>query len=483
MKETATIVFPDGRKAYEGELEDGFLNGTGTLFYRDGQSIHYQGEWRQNLPDGDGNLFFPDGSLWYVGTWKAGLREGRGKEYDAAGAITYDGGWKANHPEGQGIKYHPNGQPWYEGSFKAGEADGHGKAYYEDGRVAYDGQWRNGVRHGLGKLYGAEGGLEYFGPWRDGETLESEGPLDREAETETPIERMINTLARHPKAPVLSRAGELTVEIDCCLTPHFLPLSDSGDNWNPFVATLKQYESNPNLKYEDTALKGYYESYPRENLQQSFLLSTQTELKPFWDLKPHARFPMPWTNPEAYARHLLVRGFLRYDGKALPASEQNIAEVTRMVLELAQTRQYDAWVPNDAPGMVTNLNRPTFYEFGPMPVSHGEAIYRKLVWVYESVRTVGYLPGLYPGGRITGTVLLADDGYRFVADKGLFLLAALAALGYPQASATLSPETEGLIEREKIRDLPFVKAGVYPADTALLLFDHAFTTFKHKIGS
>ena len=313
--------------------------------------------------------------------------------------------------------------------------------------------------------------------------MESEGPLDREAETETPIERMINTLARHPKAPVLSRAGELTVEIDCCLTPHFLPLSDSGDNWNPFVATLKQYESNPNLKYEDTALKGYYESYPRENLQQSFLLSTQTELKPFWDLKPHARFPMPWTNPEAYARHLLVRGFLRYDGKALPASEQNIAEVTRMVLELAQTRQYDAWVPNDAPGMVTNLNRPTFYEFGPMPVSHGEAIYRKLVWVYESVRTVGYLPGLYPGGRITGTVLLADDGYRFVADKGLFLLAALAALGYPQASATLSPETEGLIEREKIRDLPFVKAGVYPADTALLLFDHAFTTFKHKIGS
>ncbi len=90
-------------------------------------------------------------------------------------------------------------------------------------------------------------------------------------------------------------------------------------------------------------------------------------------------------------------------------------------------------------------------------MSHGEAIYRKLVWVYESVRTVGYLPGLYPGGRITGTVLLADDGYRFVADKGLFLLAALAALGYPQASATLSPETEGLIEREKIRDLPFVK--------------------------
>ena len=63
MKETATIVFPDGRKAYEGELEDGFLNGTGTLYYRDGQTIHYRGGWRQNLSDGDGNLFFPDGSL------------------------------------------------------------------------------------------------------------------------------------------------------------------------------------------------------------------------------------------------------------------------------------------------------------------------------------------------------------------------------------------------------------------------------------
>ncbi|HNW48063.1 MAG TPA: hypothetical protein PKN02_11780, partial [Thermotogota bacterium] len=77
----------------------------------------------------------------------------------------------------------------------------------------------------------------------------------------------------------------------------------------------------------------------------------------------------------------------------------------------------------------------------------------------------------------------ADDGYRFVADKGLFLLAALAALGYLQANATLSPETEGLIEREQIADLPFVQAGVYAADTALLLFDHAFTTFKHKLGT
>ena len=482
MKEKATIVFSDGKKAYEGDIEDGFLNGNGTLYYHDTQTIQYEGEWRRNLPEGVGKAFRPDGTLWYEGSWKAGLREGHGKDFDTNGTTKYEGAWKNNHPEGQGIKYHPSGKPWYEGSFKAGEADGYGKAYFEDGPVAYDGLWRNGIRHGLGKLYGAEGHLEYFGPWKDGKIWEEEQKSNTEPAVESFIESKQKVLTHYEGTPELLSSGELIVEITACLTPHFLPLSDTDENWNPFVATLKQFETNPQLRYEDSVLKGYYDSYPRENLQQAFLLPTRTELKPFWDLKPHAKFPLPWSNPEAYARTLLKKGFLQYNDKVLPASDQNVAETARMVIDMCLHRPFSSWVPDYPPQIITNMNRPVFYEYGPIPENQGEAIFRKLVRVYESVRTIGYLPGLFPERPISGTLLLAKSRYRFVAESGFFLLSALSALGCQTVAAVLSPESDGIVERDQLPELPFVKTGVYTEEVANILFDHAFLSFKEKLA-
>ena len=530
MKENATIVFPDGNKAYEGDIEDGYLNGNGTLYYRDTQTMQYIGEWRQNLPEGAGKAFHPDGTLRYEGEWKAGLRNGQGKLFDETGALKYDGEWKAdrahgkgtlyfvsgevaytgnfafdkregygeefreedgkpgykgewkdNRPEGRGVKFHTNGQRWYEGTFTAGESDGNGTAYYEDGKVAYEGQWKNGLRHGLGKLYGMDGHLEYYGPWKNGDMSEEIQKVENPIES-VKAEDKQEVLARYPNTPKVLDSGQLVVKTSSCVTPFLLPFSDTEKNWNPFVATLKQYESNQALRYEDSILKNFYDSYPRDNLQQAFLLPTKKELKPLWGLKPFSAFPMPWTKPEAYARILLTNKIIRYQDQAFPTNAQNIAETTKMVFDLCANRPLSTWVPNYSPQNFGNTNRPIFFEYGPIPESHGEALFRKLVGVYESVRTIGYLPGLFPNGGFSGTLLLTQGKYRFVVESGLFLLTALAALGFDEITASVSSDSYGIIDGENLPHLPFVEKGVYSVETAQILFDQAFLGFKEKIA-
>jgi len=532
MKEKGTIVFPDGSAAYEGEIEDGHLEGEGKLYYRRSGSLHYEGQWRRNLPEGQGKQYDPNGAVRYEGEWKEGLREGKGRLFDETGKLKYEGDWKEgcvhgtgtlyyaasdrvayigefrwdqrkgsgeeyreddgslaykgewkeNRPDGQGIKYHPNGERWYEGTFRAGESSGYGKAYYEDGKLAYDGNWKNGLRHGRGKLLDADGHLEYYGLWKDGEVSESlQWEEAAEPETLTLQERRRQILERFENAPRMEKSGLFEVTIASCLSPFFLPFSDADENWNPFIATLKQYEAQPDLTYEDSLLKQFYESYPRENLQQSFLLPTGVELNPLWELKARAIFPLPWGEPEAYAEFLLNSGFIKYGGKGLPVNKQNVAEVSRMVFDFYLNRKFSTWVPQGEPGMAVDMNRPGFTEFGPVAQNEGEAVFRKLTEVYESVRTIGYLPGLFPGGRISGKLLIRPGEYRFVVETGLFLLAALAALGHDTVRVSFSSKDEGIIERDRLIEMPFVEKGVYSEATANLLFDHAFLSFKKKL--
>jgi len=338
------------------------------------------------------------------------------------------------------------------------------------------------LRHGSGKLYGPEGHLEYYGPWKTGERSEEFHKLEESIEINVKAVDKQKVLARFEDAPKLLDSGKLSIKIAFCITPHFLPLTDTEENWSPFIATLKQYQSNPELRYEDSVLKNFYDSYPRENLQQSFLLPSVTELKPFWELRAFSKFPLPWTNPEEYALHLLKKGFFRYNEITLPANEQNVSEVSRMIIDMCLRRPLGTWVPNYPPQMVGDVNRPVFFEYGPVPGNHGEALFNKLISVYESVGTIGYLPGLFPYNNFTGTLLLTKKAYRFIIESDFFLLNALAALGFDEITTSLSSDTNGIVERDRLQTYPFVETGVYTIETARLLFDHAFLSFKEKIA-
>lgn len=67
MKEIARVIYPDGKVAFEGEMEEGVLQGEGKLFFRETQKLHYEENWKENLPEGEGKVFFPNGVLWYDG--------------------------------------------------------------------------------------------------------------------------------------------------------------------------------------------------------------------------------------------------------------------------------------------------------------------------------------------------------------------------------------------------------------------------------
>ncbi len=529
MKEQIQIQFPDGKKAYEGDMVSGSLNGEGQLWYIRTETLHYQGQWEDNRPHGLGKAYHPNGNLWYEGEWKEGKREGEGKQYNEGGNFLYEGQWKANrfhglgklydpdghliydgsfsagredgegrqyrpegglsyqgqwkegNPHGQGIKYHENGLIWYDGSFEGGQSHGCGKAYYEEGGLAYQGNWKDGLRHGEGKLYNADGHLEYFGQWNQGEPvaqfIEEEGEREEMSSVHNlPLESLRQRL---PEFEVTDQR-EVIIDLGQCLAFHFTPLSPLEIDWNPFAATLRQFEENPDLTYDQSILKSYYDAYPRENKQQAFMLPTTNPYPPLWDLKARAAFPMPWTRPEQYARFYLGAGFIQYEGKAPAFSEKNISEIERMVYDFSRSQPLSQWVPEDKPSLGNPIPRPGLAEFGPVEQEEGEAIFKKLLDTYICIRTIGYLPALFKGSVVSGTLLLQEGDYRFVVGSGMFLVAALAACGYKTISAVLSQDTFGVVSFSDISQLPYVKRDVYPLDTAQTLFLQAFSPFRDK---
>lgn len=75
---------------YEGEMNEGYAEGTGTLSMLDGG--RYEGEWKRSKQDGKGTMFAADGTV-YQGGWKAGKPHGYGELRTPEGRITR-GEWR-----------------------------------------------------------------------------------------------------------------------------------------------------------------------------------------------------------------------------------------------------------------------------------------------------------------------------------------------------------------------------------------------------
>ena len=61
-------------------MSQGFRNGTGTYYYKEGG--YYEGNWRDNKMNGHGKLYYETGSLAYDGLWYKDEFHGRGKIYN-----------------------------------------------------------------------------------------------------------------------------------------------------------------------------------------------------------------------------------------------------------------------------------------------------------------------------------------------------------------------------------------------------------------
>jgi hypothetical protein len=71
------MTYADGSK-YEGEFNDGNINGKGIMTYAD--QSKYEGEWNNNRRVGKGTMTYANANGdKYVGEWKNGMYNGRGE--------------------------------------------------------------------------------------------------------------------------------------------------------------------------------------------------------------------------------------------------------------------------------------------------------------------------------------------------------------------------------------------------------------------
>ena len=99
----------------------------------------------------------------YIGDIENGIVSGTGTLYNPAGKVVYEGEFAANAYNGMGKRYHANTNLWYDGMFKDNLFHGTGELYSESGTILYKGEFANGCMEGVGELYNAAGNLIYTG--------------------------------------------------------------------------------------------------------------------------------------------------------------------------------------------------------------------------------------------------------------------------------------------------------------------------------
>lgn len=235
----------------------------------------------------------------------------------------------------------------------------------------------------------------------------------------------------HPVGP-LCRSGRpiptrVKVDVERCTS--FLGLAFSTEGWNPLVTTLRQFEANPDLSYDGSALA---------RVHQRFLPQTLTDL-----FFPGSKAPY-----DPLDRLGVNRRYYRYIWKISSA--------------MAANASFQKFSPN--------------YSFGPIAPSRGQAEFERLIKTYRSVRDYGYQPKTY--SYVTGYFIGDDTNHRFVVGSGNHRVASLAVLGAERLEVELHSHPAS-IHRDQLPLWTRAKGGAFSTSTAEALFNH----FLHGDGN
>jgi hypothetical protein len=213
------------------------------------------------------------------------------------------------------------------------------------------------------------------------------------------------------------------VQTDKCRDNNGFSYTDEG---HYFVETLKQYEKNRELAYEESPLKEYYDSFQPLNRRDNYLWEEGVECFPM----DHGWLYDPWRKP------------------ANPPLRKKRFETRK--------------------GGNHNI--------GPNTQEFGQAEFKRLIGAYEALKYGGYNPDFFVDGYVTGYLLIRKDDYRFIASEGQHRIAALAALGYDSLVCRfdLKPWTNQTVFYNQASKWPQVKAGIFTPRLAKICFEHFF---------
>lgn len=208
--------------------------------------------------------------------------------------------------------------------------------------------------------------------------------------------------------------------------------SFSEPGWHPFVQTLREYEKNRKLIYQESVLAQVFSRFNPKNVQEVLLDKGDSEMKPICDW-PADNFLLSriWELNELS----LNRYLLQKDSK-LPAS---------------------GWI-----------------YFGPHDDRYGEKEFQRLKKVYDSIKKNGYRADPSARAAVNGYFLKNGDQVRFILLHGNHRVSALKALGYASVKVVIRKGHPAVVDRKDLKNWATENGGLYPLGLLELLFDTLF---------
>lgn len=231
--------------------------------------------------------------------------------------------------------------------------------------------------------------------------------------------------------PVISGFAQTTafeVDLDRVTTPCAFSYHPNG--WHPYRESLQQLIHDPDLPYEDSALRRFYDGFQPTTVQEVLLEDVRDPLDPI------ATWPA-----------------------LLPLFKHLWALTPRRVDEILAS-------PHTQKG--------ARQQFGPHPPEFGRLQLQRTWTAYESLRSRGYRPTEFPDGHLTGYFLVRDDDYRFVVFHGNHRLAAFEALGVTRVLARPHRGHPPVVDQRELHRWTDGRYGVFSPAVAQRLFDKLF---------
>ncbi|XP_035469851.1 radial spoke head 10 homolog B isoform X2 [Scophthalmus maximus] len=228
---------------YRGQWDQGKRHGKGEVYYNQGESSWYKGDWVKNSREGFGERCYPSGNI-YSGEWKNSLRHGEGTMRWLKLGEEYVGMWQEGIQHGRGthvwILRRVDGSQYsqsnrYTGDFVQGQRHGQGTFFYAGG-ATYEGEWKNNKKHGEGKF-----------TFKDGHVFEGEFVDDQ---MKTPS--LNGNIAPTPLCGVAGSDSDMPLNIECLLDKFPQRKRNTERKQVEFVVMRK-----------DTELRSIYSFYSR----------------------------------------------------------------------------------------------------------------------------------------------------------------------------------------------------------------------------
>lgn len=265
---------------------------------------------------------------------------------------------------------------------------------------------------------------------RGGLTLTSITPLDLRSLTDDPLEASY-------------RAGteRVLVNIPMAHCRFMGPTAIPGNavDHHPFVRTLAAHDRGECATYEESPLHEFYRTWQPRNVAEALGIDPRSAnsriageatiglVLPWWDIDPARR-----------------------------------AE-TMVDAVLEENRRHGAAL-DGTHGLIF---------FGPVSQAKGELEFKRLVELFNSVRTNGYVCGqASEDGDIRGRLLARGSAWKVKILRGEHRAAALAALG--RDTLPIRFDSRLVVRREEVDSWPNVRSGLFSREQALSVFDRMF---------